>query len=382
MKSILFILGTRPEAIKCAPIIRSFQNSPDCDVKICVTAQHRELLDQVLDFFHIVPDYDLNIMTPQQSLFDITTEGLKGIEPILSALQPDLVFVQGDTTTAFVGALAATYAKIPVAHIEAGLRSYNPLSPFPEETNRQLISRLANLHFAPTDQAVENLKQEHITQNVFSVGNSVIDALLMGLDRIQNDPETYQRYFESLGISLSNPILMVSCHRRENFGDPLERILKAISEISQRHPDVQIVFPVHLNPQVQPPVHTALRLNPAIFLIEPLTYPHLIYLMNVSQFILTDSGGIQEEAPTLGKPVLVLRDVTERTEGIDAGTAQLVGTDTETIVQAASTLFNSPDIYSKMSHAKNPYGDGLTAKRIVYHSRFFVEGSATIHQNG
>ena len=363
-KRLLFIFGTRPEAIKLAPVIRAFRQRPEFDTKVCVTAQHRQMLDQVLRFFSIVPDVDLDIMKPGQTITDVTVEGLRKLEGVLSDLRPDLVFVQGDTTTAFIGALAAYYQKIPVAHVEAGLRSGNKYSPFPEELNRKLAGHLADLHFTPTPEAVKNLRKEGIKKNVHSVGNTVIDALFLGLQLIRAEgEERYEKYFREL--SFDRPIVLITGHRRESFGKPFEEICNAIHDSAKQFPEVQYVYPVHLNPNVQEPVQRALSDVPNVRLLKPLDYPHFIWLMSRSKVLLTDSGGLQEEAPSLGKPVLVMRDVTERTEGISAGTARLVGTDRATIVSSLQELLTDEAAYARMSKAVNPYGDGKSAAKIV-----------------
>jgi len=298
-KKILFIFGTRPEAIKMAPVIKEFKKEKSIDVKVCITAQHREMLDQVLNFFGIKPDYDLNLMKPNQSLFDITANSLKSLEKVLDKEKPDLIFVQGDTTTAFVGALAGFYKKMKVAHIEAGLRSHNKYSPFPEEINRVLVGHVADYHFAPTERAKENLYRENIKKNVYVVGNTVIDALFLGLNIIKKEgEEKFYKYFDF--IDFSKKIILVTGHRRENFGKPFENICYALKEIAKRE-DVEIVYPVHLNPNVKKPVNEILNGVRNIHLIEPLEYPYLIWLMSKSYLVLTDSGGIQEEAPSLGK---------------------------------------------------------------------------------
>jgi len=362
---VLFIFGTRPEAIKLAPLIyelRRYQN--EFSVSVCVTGQHREMLDQVLDFFQIKPDYDLKLMKQDQTLFDITSEGLKSIGSVLDAEQPDLVIVQGDTTTAFVGALAAFYKQIKVAHIEAGLRTYEKYSPFPEEINRVLVSHLADYHFAPTESAKKNLEKEGITKNVWVVGNTDIDALFLGLSIIRQ--ETDQKYYDFFkGIDFTKKIILVTGHRRESFGEPFRNICNAIRQIAEQFPDVEIVYPVHFNPNVRQPVNEILGGHERIHLIEPLPYPYMIWLMEKCYLILTDSGGIQEEAPSLHKPVLVMRDVTEREEGIQAGTARLLGTSSENIVLQVSNLIQSQEAYTAMSSHINPYGDGNASTQIV-----------------
>ncbi|MDY6933092.1 MAG: UDP-N-acetylglucosamine 2-epimerase (non-hydrolyzing) [Spirochaetota bacterium] len=361
----LFIFGTRPEAIKLTPLVKEIQkNNDDFENRVCVTAQHRGMLDQVLDFFQIKPDYDLDIMKQGQSLIDVTVNSLKGLQKVLDDYSPDLLFVQGDTTTVLTGALAGFYYRIKVAHIEAGLRSGNIYSPFPEEVNRILASHLSEYHFAPTERAKKNLSNEGINKNVWVVGNTVIDALFMGLEIIKkHDKGLYVNHFDF--IDFSNRIILVTGHRRESFGKPFEEICYSLKEIAETNNNVEIVYPVHLNPNVREPVNRILSGIEKIHLIEPLDYPHLIWLMNKSYFVLTDSGGIQEEAPSLGKPVLVMRDVTERIEGIDAGTALLVGTEKQKIVNESLKLLNNKKAYDSMAKAINPYGDGTSSKKIV-----------------
>ncbi len=364
-KKIIFIYGTRPEAIKMAPLIKDFRYYEDrFKVEICLTAQHREMLDQVNEFFDIKADYDLNLMEPNQSLSDLTARCLTGLQSVLIDSKPDLVFVQGDTTTVLAGALAAFYGKIPIAHLEAGLRSENKYSPYPEEMNRKIASQLSDYHFAPTQAAADNLKNEGIVKNVYLVGNTVIDALHLGLSLIRsNGEDKYLRFFSFL--DQSKKIILVTGHRRESFGEGFDNICLAIKEIAIQYKDIQIVYPVHLNPNVRKPVYNLLAGLPNIFLIDPLDYPYMIWLMNKTYFVLTDSGGIQEEAPALGKPVLVMRDVTERQEGISAGTALLVGTKKETIVNRMEQLLDDKTLYNKMNKAINPYGDGTASKKIV-----------------
>jgi len=371
-KRILFILGTRPEAIKLAPVILAFKDQGEYfQTRVCVTAQHREMLDQVLSFFQIVPDHDLDLMKPGQSISDVTVTGLRSLDEMLQKHPADLVFVQGDTTTAFIGALAAYYRKIPVAHVEAGLRSGNKYSPFPEEMNRLLASHLSDFHFTPTREAVENLRRENIHKQVYNVGNPVIDALLLGLERIGKEgEEKYASLFK--GIPFDRRIVLVTGHRRESFGKPFENICEAIRNCAARFPDVRFVYPVHLNPNVREPVRRLLSGIENVHLLEPLDYPHFIWLLNKSYLVLTDSGGLQEEAPSLGKPVLVMRDVTERTEGVQAGTARLVGTEKEVISDALTELLSDDLVYETMSKASNPYGDGNTAGRIVEVIRKFT----------
>ena len=362
--TLLFIFGTRPEAIKLAPLIREFRQRPDVNVLVCVTAQHREMLDQVLSFFEITPDYDLNIMTKNQTLFDVTVVGLKALEEVLTHSKADLVFVQGDTTTSFIGALAAYYKKIKVAHIEAGLRSGNKYSPFPEEMNRVLASHLADFHFTPTRQSVGNLERENIKAHLYKVGNTVIDALFLGLDLINKQEESsFAKFFQ--GVQLQKRIVLITGHRRESFGGPFEDICNAIREVAEQFDDVEFVYPVHLNPNVQEPVNRILMGLSNVHLIAPLDYPQFIWLMNKCHVVLTDSGGLQEEAPALGKPVLVMREVTERKEGVDAGTAKLVGTDKAVIVKELTTLLSDERAYQEMAKAVNPYGDGTACRQIA-----------------
>ena len=364
MKKILFLFGTRPEAIKMAPLVKTFCLDSNFTVKVGVTAQHREMLDQVLDFFKIKVDYDLNIMKPNQSLHELTSSLiLKITEDILNKEDFDYVFVQGDTTTVLAGALASFYKKIKVIHIEAGLRSHDIYSPFPEEMNRILTSKIAHIHFCPTQTAADNLDREDLKNNVFVVGNTVIDALLLGLDEIKNSSESnlINKYSN---IDFNKKIILVTCHRRENFGKPFEEICDALLEISDSFKEtIQIVYPVHLNPNIMKIAHEKLTRD-NIKLISPLDYPDLIWMMNHSNLILTDSGGIQEEAPSLGKPVLVLREITERMEGVEAGTAILVGSNKEKIVAETSMLLLDDSYYSKISKAVNPYGDGTTSEKI------------------
>ncbi|NQY74271.1 MAG: UDP-N-acetylglucosamine 2-epimerase (non-hydrolyzing) [Candidatus Margulisbacteria bacterium] len=365
MKKIRFIFGTRPEAIKCAPLIIELKKHPQqFDVTVLVTAQHREMLDQVISFFEIPVDDDLNLMTPNQNLSQLTSDAIRQITPILKKNRPDVVIVQGDTTTAYVGALAAFYQKIPVAHLEAGLRSFDPYSPFPEEMNRKLISQLATYHFAPTDKAVENLNTEGIKKHVYMVGNTVVDALHIGLEKLkQLDRTPIQSHFSQ--VNFSNRIIYVTGHRRENLGEPLTNICQALSDITENFEDVEIIYPVHKNPQVQDIVQKALSGKPRIHLIDPLDYTHQLWLMEKCHFIITDSGGIQEEAPSLGKPVLVTRNVTERTEGIQNGSAKLVGSDTQSILESASQLLSGNNLFDRMSASGNPYGDGQAVERVV-----------------
>lgn len=364
MKKVLFLFGTRPEAIKMAPLIASFSTDKNFEVKVGVTAQHREMLDQVLSFFDVKVDYDLDIMKPNQTLHQLTADLISRItNEILLKEKFDLVFVQGDTTTVLASAMAAFYQKIKIVHIEAGLRSGDMLSPFPEEMNRVLTSRIASYHFCPTPTSAENLQKENTKENVYVVGNTVIDALLWGLKKIENsdNKKLISKYNQ---IDFSKKIILVTCHRRENFGKPFEEICDALLEIAKSQEGIaEIVYPVHLNPNVKEIAHQKLIAD-NIKLIPPLDYPELIWMMDKSNIILTDSGGIQEEAPSLGKPVLVMRTVTERTEGVDAGTAILVGSDKEKIVSETLKLLQNSDYYSSVATASNPYGDGTTSEQI------------------
>lgn len=364
MKKILFLFGTRPEAIKMAPLIKAFSQNNEFIVKVGVTAQHREMLDQVLAFFEIDIDYDLNIMVPNQTLHELTSGLISRItNEILLKEKFDLVFVQGDTTTVLAAAMAAFYQKIKIAHIEAGLRSHDMYSPFPEEMNRVLTSKLATFHFCPTTISQENLFQENTKDNVFVVGNTVIDALLAGLEKIkQTDNAVILEQFRA--IDFNKRIILVTCHRRENFGAPFKDICQAILEIADEYSDsVEIVYPVHLNPNIKEIAYSTL-IRDNIKLIHPLDYNELIWMLDKSDIILTDSGGIQEEAPSLGKPVLVLRDITERMEGVDAGTAILVGANKEKIKQETARLLNDKEYYTEIATASNPYGDGTSAIQI------------------
>lgn len=361
---IMFIYGTRPEAIKMAPLVKEFQQNTDSfETVVCLTGQHRQMLDQINDFFGIKGDYDLNLMKPNQTLFDIVSGCLLGLKDVLAKEKPNLIFVQGDTATVLAGALAAYFYKIPVAHLEAGLRSGDKYAPFPEEINRILTGHIADFHFAPTDRAVNNLKVENVTKNVYKVGNTVIDALHLGLDLIKKSgEEKYKTYFNF--IDFSKIVILVTGHRRENFGDGFESMCKAIAHLADNNA-IEVIYPMHMNPNVREPVTRYLSNKKNVHLIEPLDYPYLIWLMEKCFFVLTDSGGIQEEAPALGKPVLVMRDVTERQEGVEAGTAKLVGTNFDVIVTEASKLLNDEKEYAKMSNAVNPYGDGTTSKQII-----------------
>ena len=358
---VMAIFGTRPEAIKMAPLVKELKSRQEIEVKVCVTAQHREMLDQVLDIFHITPDYDLNIMKQRQSLSDITTEVLKGLEGIIAEAKPDMVLVHGDTTTTFAGSLAAFYSHTRIGHVEAGLRTFDKYFPFPEEMNRKLTSAMADIHFAPTSVSRGNLLREGIDEkNIFVTGNTAIDAMASTVD------EDYSFRNEQLQkIDLSKRTIMVTAHRRENLGKPLEDICRALKNLAETYDDINIIYLVHLNPQVQETAHSILDGVPGVYLLPPQDILETHNLMNRSYMILTDSGGIQEEAPHLGKPVLVLRDVTERPEAADAGTLKVIGTDTLRIVQEAQELLDDNAEYEKMANAVNPYGDGKAAERIT-----------------
>ena len=369
---ILTVFGTRPEAIKLAPVIKEMENRREILPRTCVTAQHRQMLDQVLNVFHIAPDWDLNIMRDNQSLFDITSSALGKLERVLKEEKPDVVLTQGDTTTAFIASLAAFYLKIPIGHVEAGLRTSDKYNPFPEEVNRKLIDALCDLWFAPTEQAKQNLVREGVSeQRILVTGNTVIDALLWVSDRqaAPSQQEALEALFrERTGSPLGDRrIILVTGHRRESFGEGFENICHGLRMIATHNDDVQVIYPVHLNPNVREPVHRILGQIENVRLIEPLEYSLFVFLMNRAYLILTDSGGIQEEAPSLGKPVLVMREKTERPEAIEAGTAKLVGTDSKRIFIETQKLLDEESFYKKMSEATNPFGDGRAAKRIVKH---------------
>jgi UDP-N-acetylglucosamine 2-epimerase (non-hydrolysing) len=371
MIKILVIFGTRPEAIKLAPVIKELQSNPSLfHTTTCVTAQHRQMLDQVLDVFDIAPDYDLNIMKNNQILFEVTADCLKKLEPILKKEKPDLVLVQGDTTTCFTASLAAYYLKIKIGHVEAGLRTNDKFNPFPEEMNRCLTDRLADLHFAPTNSARANLLKEGIPPSKIHVtGNTVIDALLFTIEK-QRDKKIQKSLSQSLlhkyGISLdTSKLILVTGHRRESFGPEFENICNGLKKIAQHHSQIKIIYPVHLNPNVQKPARKILSGLDNIHLIEPVDYFTFVWLMNCAHIILTDSGGIQEEAPSLGKPVLVMRKKTERPEGIEAGTAMLIGTASESIFTQATSLLDNESLYNRMASTANPYGDGKASQRII-----------------
>ncbi len=364
MKRVLVICGTRPEGIKLAPVVRAMAKAPGFEVKLCVTGQHREMLTPILSFFGLSPDFDLKLMKPGQTLYDVTANALLHLKDVLQTARPDVVLVQGDTTTALAGALAAFYEKVKVGHVEAGLRTGDRYSPFPEEMNRVLISRLAQLHFAPTETARARLAAEGLTSGVHVTGNTVTDALLEAKALVDaRHAASFAREFSFL--EPARRLVLVTGHRRESFGAPFESICRALRALAERHPDVELLYPVHLNPNVREPVDRLLRGAPRVHLIEPVDYPRLVYLLGRCHFVLTDSGGIQEEAPSLGKPVLVMREVTERPEGIEAGCAKLVGTDERVILEAAGALLTDPVAYGRMARAQNPYGDGQAAGRIV-----------------
>ncbi len=361
---VLSVFGTRPEAIKMAPVVRTLRTTSGIESRVCVTAQHREMLDQVLEAFEITPDYDLDLMRSGQGLFDLTARVLTGMDPVLSDVQPDLVLVHGDTTTTFAVSLAAFYQRIAVGHVEAGLRTRNKYAPFPEEMNRQLTSRLTDLHFAPTPASRANLLMDAIpAEQVFVVGNTAIDALLWMKAKLDHVPSILSPWLPDLDESTR--LVLITAHRRESFGEGFEAICLALKDLAGKFRDTRFVYPVHLNPNVQDPVRYHLSEIPNISLIEPLPYAPFVALMQRATIILTDSGGVQEEAPSLGKPVLVLREITERPEAVSAGTVLLVGPDRQRIVAEASILLEDSRAYSKMSRTLNPYGDGLAAERIV-----------------
>lgn len=379
MKKILLVFGTRPEAIKMAPLIKEMQkHSSKIRTLVCVTGQHREMLDQVLNIFNIVPDYDLNIMKKGQDLYDITSKILLGMRDVLNECNPDIVLVHGDTTTSTAAALSAFYQQIPVGHVEAGLRTYNIYSPWPEEMNRQITGRIATFHFAPTPLSRENLLKENVENHkIVITGNTVIDALYWVIDKIKSNNEL-SRNLDSILLKAGydvnrlingRTLVLITGHRRENFGEGFKNICRAIKALTCKYLNVDFVYPMHLNPNVRNPIHAVFGKDLAdlgnMFFIEPLEYLSFLYLMEKSSIVLTDSGGIQEEAPSLGKPVLVMRDTTERPEALDAGTVKLVGTDYDRIISEVSKLLDIPEEYEKMSKAVNPYGDGMACKRIV-----------------
>ena len=371
MKKILLVFGTRPEAIKMAPLVKALQKDTEhFETRVCVTAQHRQMLDQVLEVFGITPEYDLNIMAPNQDLYDITAKVLLGLREVLKDFRPDTVLVHGDTTTSMAASLAAFYMQIPVGHVEAGLRTDNMLSPWPEEMNRQVTDRICTYYFAPTEQSRANLLQENIdAKKIFITGNTVIDALLMAVDIISTTAGVKEKMAKELqekGYTVGDrEYILVTGHRRENFGDGFLHICKAIKELAALHPEMDIVYPVHLNPNVQKPVYELLSGLSNVYLISPLDYLPFIYAMQHSTLLLTDSGGVQEEAPSLGKPVLVMRDTTERPEAVEAGTVKLVGTNAEAIVSNVTALLLDKEMYKRMSETHNPYGDGQACERII-----------------
>jgi len=366
---VLTVFGTRPEAIKMAPVVSALNNDDYFDSKVCITAQHREMLDQVLKLFKIEPDFDLNIMKQGQSLTDITSHVLIGLEHVFSEWRPDIVLVHGDTTTSFAASMAAFYQQIPVGHVEAGLRTGRLYSPWPEEANRRLTAVLASMHFAPTEKAKENLLAGGVsTDSVFVTGNTVIDALLEVVSYVEANPSLEKELGEYLPeLDQKNKLILITGHRRENFGQGFEDICKAILQLINKFQNIEIVYPVHLNPNVQDSVKRILGDVQRVHLIEPLDYAPFVLLMKKAYMILTDSGGVQEEAPSLGKPVLVMRDATERPEAVHAGTVKLVGTNAKLIVKEVSMLLNDNDAYQRMSAAHNPYGDGMASGRIVGH---------------
>ena len=364
-KKILLIFGTRPEAIKMAPLVKEFKKYPKkFDTKVCVTAQHREMLDQVLDFFEIKPDYDLDLMKPDQNLYVLTAKIIESLKSILEDLTPDYVFVHGDTTTTMAGSIASFYSGAKVCHVEAGLRTNNKNSPFPEEINRQITGRICDYHFAPTETSKSNLLKENISEDsILVTGNTVIDALFKSVEKVNENPsQLIQGFSKQIG---NQEVILVTGHRRENHGGGFERICKGLKRIAADDTNRLIIYPVHLNPKVQEPVNRILSGVSNVILIDPLDYQDFIWLMNRSKIIITDSGGVQEEAPSLGKPVLVLRDTTERPEAVEAGTVLLVGTNEELIISTALDLLNNKENFEKMSKLHNPYGDGLASNRIV-----------------
>ena len=384
MKKVMLVFGTRPEAIKMCPLVKEFQKHPeDFKTVVCVTGQHREMLDQVLKIFEITPDYDLNIMKQGQDLYDVTARVLTGMRDVFKECKPDVVLVHGDTTTSTAAALAAFYQQIPVGHVEAGLRTHNIYSPWPEEMNRQITGRIATYNFAPTPLSEKNLQSEQAHGQIFVTGNTVIDALHMVVDKLKSDPALAAQQEEVLraagydvsrlsvrseGSVCPKKLVLITGHRRENFGDGFISMVTAMKDLSEKYPDVDFVYPMHLNPNVRKPIHEVFGedlTRPNFFFIEPLQYLEFVYLMEKSSIVLTDSGGIQEEAPGLGKPVLVMRDTTERPEALKSGTVHLVGTNHDLIVSEVSTLLDDAAAYEKMSKAVNPYGDGKACSRIV-----------------
>ena len=378
MKRIMLVFGTRPEAIKMAPLVKEFQKYPDdFEILVCVTGQHREMLDQVLRIFNITPDFDLNIMRQGQDLYDITARVLMGMRDVFSLCHPDVVLVHGDTTTSTAAALAAFYQHIPVGHVEAGLRTHNIYSPWPEEMNRQITGRIATYNFSPTPLSQKNLQNENVQGRIFVTGNTVIDALHLVVDRLKSDTDLakeqenvlLQAGYDVTRLVDGRKLVLITGHRRENFGQGFIKMVTAIKDLTLKYPNVDFVYPMHLNPNVRNPIHEVfgekLEYLSNIFFIEPLQYLEFVFLMEKSSIVLTDSGGIQEEAPGLGKPVLVMRDTTERPEALESGTVHLVGTNHDHIVKEVSILLENPDAYEKMSKAVNPYGDGKACDRIV-----------------
>lgn len=377
MKKVMLVFGTRPEAIKMCPLVKEFQKrSGEFETIVCVTGQHREMLDQVLQIFDVKPDYDLNIMKQGQDLTDVTARVLTGLRDVFKECRPDIVLVHGDTTTSMAGALAAFYAQIPVGHVEAGLRTHNIYSPWPEEMNRQITGRIASYNFAPTPLSEKNLIEEKAQGNIYVTGNTVIDALHLVVDKLSNDPSLsaeQDRILKEAGYDITRlvdgkKLVLITGHRRENFGDGFIRMVTAMKDLSEKYPNVDFVYPMHLNPNVRKPIHEVFGEDltlPNFFFIEPLQYLEFVHLMNKATIVLTDSGGIQEEAPGLGKPVLVMRDTTERPEALESGTVHLVGTNYDKIVNEVSTLLDDSKAYEKMSKAVNPYGDGRACMRIV-----------------
>ena len=378
MKRIMLVFGTRPEAIKMCPLVKEFQKYPqDFETVVCVTGQHREMLDQVLEIFEVTPDYDLNIMKQGQDLYDVTSRVLLGMRDVFTECRPDIVLVHGDTTTSMAAAMAAFYSQIPVGHVEAGLRTHNMLSPWPEEMNRQVTGRIADYNFSPTALSEQNLKDENAHGRIFVTGNTVIDALHMVVRKLKSDEALAMEQVNVLQKAGYDPrrldggrkLVLITGHRRENFGDGFISMVTAMKDLSEKYPDVDFVYPMHLNPNVRKPIHQVfghdLTVYGNFFFIEPLQYLEFVYLMEKSYLLLTDSGGIQEEAPGLGKPVLVMRNTTERPEALSAGTVKLVGTDHDLIVNEVSRLIEDKEYYDSMSKAQNPYGDGLACQRIV-----------------
>lgn len=377
MKTVMLVFGTRPEAIKMCPLVKEFQKHPDeFETIICVTGQHREMLDQVLKIFDVKPDYDLNIMKQGQDLTDVTARVLTGLRDVFKECRPDVVLVHGDTTTSTAGALAAFYAQIPVGHVEAGLRTHNIYSPWPEEMNRQITGRIATYNFSPTPLSEKNLKEEKAQGNIYVTGNTVIDALHMVVNKLKTDRALAEEQdkvlleagYDVTRLSDGKKLVLITGHRRENFGDGFIRMVTAMKDLSEKYPEVDFVYPMHLNPNVRKPIHEVFGedlTRPNFFFIEPLQYLEFVHLMSKANIVLTDSGGIQEEAPGLGKPVLVMRDTTERPEALASGTVHLVGTDYDKIVNEVSTLLENTAEYEKMSKAVNPYGDGNACSRIV-----------------